>query len=700
MHKLIKIRKRDGTFEFFEEKKIESVIEKAISEVKGKDSSILKQSKKLAQELLSLLEKSIPEGIVPSVKDVEDVMLEILQKHKFSDVVKAIQEHKKKKHELAEFKTIMGIRDDVGLSENAIKVLAKRYLLKNDKGEIIETPKRLFERVAKAIASADNNYKENSKKTEKEFFEVLFNLEFLPNTPTLMNAGTELGQLSACFVLPIEDSLKNILHSAENAAIIHQSGGGTGFNFSKLRPKNDMVKSTHGVASGPVSFMRIYDVVTDVVKQGGKRRGANMAILDINHPDIREFIAFKADPSAMRNFNTSVSATDEFMNSVEKNLEIPLINPRNKTVIKKDSAKELFNLIAENAWKTGDPGLVFIDEINRWNPTPQVGKLESTNPCGEQPLLSYESCNLGSINLTKMFFKGKFSWEKFKQTIHTAVHFLDNVIDANKYPLPEIEAITKANRKIGLGVMGFAEALLKLEIPYNSKESLDFAEKLMKFMRDESHKKSQEIGQKRGSFPNFAGSIYSKKYKFLRNATLTTIAPTGSISILAGCTSGIEPLFAISFTREILEGTQLLEVNKEFEYVAQEKNFFSKSLMSKISKKGSVQGLKEVPKQIQRVFVTAFDIEPEWHIKMQSVFQKYTDNAVSKTVNLPANATIEDVKKIYLLAYKLKCKGITVYRYGAKEKQVLTFGKTPEESLKVKTEYSGGCPGEECAVEY
>ncbi|MEK6856985.1 MAG: adenosylcobalamin-dependent ribonucleoside-diphosphate reductase, partial [Nanoarchaeota archaeon] len=469
---------------------------------------------------------------------------------------------------------------------------------------------------------------------------------------------------------------------------------------SNFRPKNDIVISTHGVACGPVSFMRIYDVVTDVVKQGGKRRGANMAILNISHPDVREFISLKSNPSLMKNFNISVAVTDSFMDAVEKDLEVALINPKTKNVVKKEKAKELFNLISENAWKTGDPGLIFIDEINRWNPTPQIGKLDSTNPCGEQPLLPYESCNLGSINLAKMFFKGKFSWEKFKQTINTGVHFLDNVIDANKYPLPEIEAVTKSNRKIGIGVMGFAETLLKLEIPYNSKEALDFADKLMKFLRDESHKKSQELGQKRGSFPNFAGSSYAKKYKFLRNATITTIAPTGSISILADCTSGIEPLFAISFTREILEGTQLLEVNKEFEEVAQEKEFFSKALMSKIARKGSVQDIKEVPKQVKRVFVTAFDIEPDWHVKMQTVFQKYTDNAVSKTVNLPADATVEDVKKIYLLAYKLKCKGITVYRYGAKEKQVLTFGKTPTESLKVKTEYSGGCPGEECAVEF
>lgn len=700
MPKLIKIRKMDGSFEFFEENKIESVIIKAIESAKGKDSALIKQAKKLAQEIIELMEKSIPENIVPSVHDVEDVTMEVLKKHKLFDLMKSMQEYKLKKSRLTEFKTVAGVRDDIGLSENAIKVLAKRYLLRNESGEIIETPKRLFERVAKAVSSIDSAYKENSKKSEKEFLEMMLNLEFLPNTPTLMNAGTQIGQLSACFVLPIEDSLKSILHTAENSAIIHQSGGGTGFNFSKIRPKNDIVKSTKGVASGPVSFMRIYDVITDVIKQGGKRRGANMSILNINHPDIKEFITVKSATNYLKNFNISVAVTDEFMEAVEKDLELSLVNPRTNKVAKKESAKELFNLIVENAWKTGDPGLVFIDEINRSNPTPAIGRIESTNPCGEQPLLAYECCNLGSINLAKMFVNKKFSWEKFRQTICKSVHFLDNVIDANRYPMPEIEMITKANRKIGLGIMGFAETLIKIGIPYNSKEAVGFAQKISKFLRDESHKKSQEFGQRRGSFPNFQSSIYSKRYEFLRNATLTTIAPTGTISIIADCTSGIEPLFAIAFTREILEGTQLLEVNREFKENSKEKGFYSKALMSKIARRGSVQGIKEVPKQAQRIFVTALDIDPEYHVKIQSAFQEHTDNAVSKTVNLPENATVADIKKIYMLAYKLKSKGITVYRYGSKENQVISFGKTPAELLKVKTEYSGGCPGEECAVEF
>ncbi|MBI2564481.1 adenosylcobalamin-dependent ribonucleoside-diphosphate reductase [Candidatus Woesearchaeota archaeon] len=696
MVKLVKIRKRDGTYAFFNADKIKSGIEKAIKESKANIKKTLPKSKKITQEITKFLEKNFSDVIIPTSQDIEDIVLETLKKYKLQDVIESFLAYKKKQLEAIPFKTVRSVRDDVGLSENSLQVLAKRYLLKNESGTIVETPRRLFERVARAIAEPERLYsKGNVKKTYELFLELLLNLEFLPNTPTLMNAETKLSQLSACFVLPVEDSLKSIFKTLENTALIHQSGGGTGFNFSKIRPKGDIVMSTKGVASGPISFMKIYNLTTDIIKQGGKRRGANMGMLEITHPDIEEFITVKSKNNQLNNFNISVLATEAFMESVEKNEKIALINPRTKKKVKEVSAKQLFDLITENAWKTGDPGLVFIDEINRHNPTPKVGKIECTNPCGEQPLLPYESCNLGSINLIKMFVKNKFSWEKLRKTIRLAVHFLDNVIDANKYPSPEIEAITKANRKIGLGVMGFAETLARLEIPYNNNKAIEFAEKLMKFIQSEARKRSEELGIERGSFPNFPESTLAKNYNTMRNSTVTTIAPTGTISIIANATSGIEPFFAISFVREVMEGTQLVETNEYFEQIAKEKEFYSKKLMLEISRQGSIQKIKGVPKSVKDIFVTAFDINPEWHVRMQAAFQKYTDNAVSKTINLSQNATVEDVKKAYTLAHKLKCKGITVFRYGSKEQQVLYFAK---DKVEVKTEFAGGCPGLECVV--
>ncbi|MBI5253276.1 MAG: adenosylcobalamin-dependent ribonucleoside-diphosphate reductase [Euryarchaeota archaeon] len=569
------------------------------------------------------------------------------------------------------------------LGVNAARVLERRYLLKNERGEIIETPAQMFRRVARAIAAVDTIYGENAK-TEEEFYSMLANLEFLPNSPTLMNAGTELGQLAACFVLPVEDSMKSIFEALKSMALIHQSGGGTGFSFSKLRPKGDIVKSTKGVASGPVSFMRIFDIATEVIKQGGRRRGANMGILWVDHPDITEFITAKEKEGFLANFNISVGITDNFMDAVEKNEDWELINPRTGKPEKRFKAKDIFDLIVTMAWRTGDPGLIFLDEINRHNPTPKLGEIESTNPCGEVPLLPHESCNLGSINLSKMVSNTEIDWEKLRSITRTAVHFMDNVIDANKYPLPEIEKATKANRKIGLGVMGFADMLLKLEMPYDSNEALAVAEKVMKFVQEEAKKKSMEIAQERGSFPN---------------ATVTSVAPTGTISIIASTSSGIEPLFAISFMRNVM-GTQLLEVNPIFESVAKEKGFHSTDLMIEIAKRGSIQGMKEIPEDVRRVFVTALDISPEWHVKMQAAFQKYVDNAVAKTVNLPHSATMEDVRRIFLLAYKLKCKGTTIYRYGSKSEQVLYVGGVTkgEKGVIANSEYAGGCPSGVCEL--
>jgi ribonucleoside-diphosphate reductase alpha chain len=563
----------------------------------------------------------------------------------------------------------------------------------------------MFQRVARKVASADRLYgkKFNAKETEREFYRVMSNLEFIPNSPALINAGTRMGQLSACFVLPVEDSMKSIFEAVKDMALIHQSGGGTGFSFSKLRPKGDLVKSTKGIASGPVSFMRVFDMATDIIKQGGRRRGANMGILRIDHPDILEFITAKTREGAFTNFNLSVAVTDKFMRLLNTDKEYELINPRTGKSIRKLRARDVFNLIVATAWKTGDPGLVFIDQMNRNNPTPHIGIIESTNPCGEEPLLPYESCVLGSINLSKMVGKKKINWQKLRGIIKTAIHFLDNVIDVNKYPLPQIERMTKGNRKIGLGVMGFAEMLIKLGIPYNSQEGIRIAEKTMKFIAREAREKSKRLAKPRGVFPNFKGSIWAKRKVRVRNSALITIAPTGTISTIAGCSSGIEPLFAISYVRRILEGTQFLETNSLFEEAAMDKGFHNKKLLMEIAKKGSIQHMKKIPQSIRKIFVTAFDISPEWHVRMQAAFQKYTDNAVSKTVNLPYEATVEEVEKVYKLAHQLGCKGVTVYRYGSKSQQVLYLGPVPKEAgeeapgyVSVDSEYAGGCPAPYC----
>jgi len=1057
---ITKIRKRDGKIVDFDSAKIKDAIHKAFIAVELGNGE---KAETLTKEVVKLLDERFREKI-PSVEDAQDIVIEVLNKNGYEKVAEEYENYRKKKDEIRELREKLGIVEPK-LTVNALEVLNRRYLLKDETERIIETPAKMFERIAQAIANVDKLYGEDPKKSEKIFYGMMTRLEFIPNSPTLFNAGTELGQLSACFVLPVEDSLESIFSAVKNMALIEKSGGGVGFDFSKLRPNGDIVRSTKGVASGPVSFMRVFDTATEVIKAGGKRRGAMMGILRVDHPDILEFITSKQKPGFLSNFNISVAVTDDFMKTLEEDGEYWLINPRNREKVRKLKAQNVWNLIVKSAWISGDPGVIFIDEINRHNPTPEIGKIEATNPCipaytwimtddgprqvadlirekftavvngerwetskegffktgvkpvyklitkegfeihltkdhpiikvkkvsrykietewakvgdlkkgdkillnnnqtvnywygkftfeegyliglllgdgtikedkailsswgeskgkkavrelvyayaeklphrsdfsgwipiknrseyrlslgylkklaeelglkpgekkitalmekassdfcrglirglfdsdgsvqgnqqkgisvrlaqsniellkavqrillrcgicskiyanrrrrgfsrmpngkggtrdyphapqhelvisneniwhfnqkigfgdlekkerleqllnnyrrkmnrerflatvediifhdqeevfdakipginafdangfivhncGEQPLLPYESCNLGSINLSRMVEDGKINWEKLRETVRNAVHFLDNVIDANRYPLKEIEAITKANRKIGLGVMGFADMLIKLGIRYDSEEALELAEKLMEFIDEEAHKKSMEMAEKRGSFPNFENSIWKDKYKAMRNATVTTIAPTGSISIIAGCSSGIEPIFAISFIRNVLGGTRLFETNPLFEMMAKERGFYSAKLLEEIAKTGSVQKIDEVPEDVKKVFVTALDIKPEWHVRMQAAFQKYTDNAVSKTVNMPTEATVDDVRMVYELAWKLKCKGVTVFRYGSKPEQVLYIGeiRTKERQfVTAESEYAGGCPTKTC----
>jgi ribonucleoside-diphosphate reductase alpha chain len=576
---------------------------------------------------------------------------------------------------------------DLPLSDNSVAVLLRRYLMKDEDGRPMERPEDMFRRVAENVALAERNYNatdEEVQQTAETFYQMMADLEFMPNSPTLMNAGRDLQQLSACFVLPIDDNMESIFSTLKNTALIHKSGGGTGFSFSLLRPKNSRVRTTHGIASGPVSFMKVYDNATQEIKQGGTRRGANMGILRVDHPDIIDFITCKAE-GGITNFNISVALTEEFMSAVEGDEDYDLVNPHTREVERQISARKVFDLIVNMAWMTGDPGIVFLDRINRDNPTPHVGEIEATNPCGEQPLLPYESCNLGSINLAQMLrpINGsyEFDWGKLRRTVHKCIRFLDNIIDMNNFPLPEIEELTFGNRKIGLGVMGFADALIMLGIAYNSHRALECAEEVMSFIKTEGKAASVELAKQRGSYPNFEGSTHQAQgLEQMRNTTVTTIAPTGTISIIAGCSSGIEPLFAVSYVRTVMDGTRLVEVHPLFLQIAKERGFYSEELMQTISEHGSVHGMAEVPEDVQRLFVTSHDLEPLDHIKMQAAFQNYTDNAVSKTVNMRHDAPAEEVRQVYWYAFQNGCKGVTVFRDGCKGgEQVLSTGATPKE---------------------
>jgi len=669
-----KIQKRDGRIADFDQAKIAEAVWKAAKAVGGNDRSL---ADTLAAQVVERLEKQLKPGEFPTVEQVQDLVEITLIENGHARTAKAYILYRQKRAEIRHAKTMLGVVDELKLPLNSILVLERRYLQKDENGKVVESTGQMFRRVSKGIAEVEKQYGKSDSETaalENEFHGMMTSFEFIPNSPTLMNTGTQFRQLSACFVLPVEDSIDSIFNTLKATALIHKTGGGTGFAFSRLRPKGDMVKTTGGVASGPISFATVYDTATDVVKQGGRRRGANMGILRVDHPDIMDFVVAKEKEGVLRNFNISVALTDKFMHAVEKDEDFELVNPRNGTVAKKLKARVIWNLIVMMAWKNGEPGVIFIDTINRYNPTPNVGEIESTNPCGEQPLLPFESCNLGSIDVSKFVTEeGKMSWDQLRETIRKAVRFLDNVIDANVYVQPEIKEITKGNRKIGLGVMGFADMLIRRGTKYDTEEGLKAGEELMRFINDEGHKMSAELAVEKGSFPNFQGSVWEKKSKAMRNATVTTVAPTGTISIISGCSQGIEPFFAIAYIRDVADslGKSLVEINPLFEDIALREGFYSEELMRKISRKTSIQDVDEVPENIRKVFVTAHDISAEWHVRMQAAFQKHTDNAVSKTINFPNSATPNDIEKAYWLAYKSGCKGITVYRHGSREMQVL-----------------------------
>lgn len=628
----------------------------------------------------------------PTTEDVQDIAEDVLISYDLSDLAKSYILYRARHKGFQDVKNLIGIKKDVlKLSINAITVLEKRYLLRNTKGELIETPKQMFQRVAKHVASIEKE--KLRKRYSKEFYEIMSNLEFLPNTPCLVNSGNKMGQLAACFVLPIEDSMESIYESLKNSALIFQSGGGVGYDFSKLRRKGALINSTNGQSSGPVSFMNIFDKSSDVIKRGGIRRGASIGVLRVDHPDILEFVNAKAY-GGFENFNISVAVTDDFMKKVISNeyyyLKYPWSEFGNEKVSKL-KARDVFEMICANAWSNGDPGLVFIDEINRKHVLKKLGRIRTTNPCGAVDLLDNESCVLGSVNLSKMIKDGRVDWIKLDRTIRLGVRFLDNMIDVNKYPLKEVEKITKANRKIGLGIMGWADFLLELEVKYDSYEGLELAKKVMSFIKKTAEEESISLGKEKGFFKNYKKSSLKKKR---RNATLLSIAPTGSISLIAGCSSGIEPLFGLAYVRSILSGADLFEMNKRFEEYLRYRGLYSKDLVTNVAKAGSLKNLN-VPKEVKNLFVTAFDVKPEWHVKMQAVFQKYVDNAVSKTVNLPKSATVEDIKRIYVQAFRLNCKGITVYRDGSRDNQVLNLGDK-KDLIRVNEDYSGGCLFRDC----
>ncbi|MBU0527812.1 adenosylcobalamin-dependent ribonucleoside-diphosphate reductase [Candidatus Micrarchaeota archaeon] len=682
---ILQIKKRDGNVAEFDKEKIINAIFKAAQSVGGTDRE---EAENVAVKVIEAINSKFKEEYIPTVEEVQDVVEKALIETGHAATAKSYIIYRHRKNVEREMKQILGVEDDLKLPLTSVQILERRYLLKNDQGKVIESPSMLFRRVANYLASNEENYGADEQSVNhysEAFFQIMTNFEFMPNSPTLMNAGTKLGQLAACFVLPVKDGIEEIFESVKHQAIIHKTGGGTGFCFSFLRPKGDFVASTAGIASGPISFMSAFDNATNVIKQGGKRRGANMATLHVWHPDIEEFITMKQTPGVMENFNVSVMVDDEFMSAVESNGEYELKNPRNNEVLRKVSAKTMFNLISYSAWKSAEPGMLFIDTINKTNPTPN-DPIHATNPCGEVPMPDYESCNLGSINLAKFVeldwsktdWKKKVNWDRLRYVTRLAFQFLDNVIDLNKYPIEQIKVQSQKNRRIGLGVMGFARMLFKMGVAYDSELGYEVGEQVMKFINDEARKMSHELGRARGSFPSFKESPLSQQFDAMRNATCTSIAPTGSISMIADSTSGIEPVFALSFLKTVRAG-QYYYLDPIFEHVLKVRGLYSEELIKKVMEEGTIQTMDEIPEDIKAVFRISHDLSPESHVLMQAAFQKNVELAVSKTINMPANSSVEDVENVYLLAWKTGCKGVTIYRDSSRNEQVLHIGQ------KVKT---------------
>ena len=679
---LTTVIKRDGRVVPLDPEKITNALYRAAQSVGGTDRALAQH---LTQKIIEHLKQTYLDK-TPTVEDIQDAVEKILIKEGHAKTAKAYILYRERHKQFRDMRIAVldGKSTALKLSLNSLLILKERYLKRDNTHHIQETPEDLFQRVAHTVAQADTLYGQSAEKSEEEFYHMLTHLEFLPNSPTLANAGGIIQQLASCFVLPVEDSLDGIFDALKHAALIHKQGGGTGFSFSRLRPKNDVISTLNTGSSGPIAFMKVFDAALETVKQGGKRKGANMAILRVDHPDILQFITMKSDHKTLQNFNISVALTDTFMNALEKNEPYELINPRTGNVSHTLPARHIWDLITLEAWKTGDPGIVFIDRINasKANPTPFLGTIESTNPCGEQPLFPYEACNLGSINLAKCVHEGQVNWERLKQVIHDSIHFLDNVIDITHYPLHQIEQLCKANRRIGLGIMGFADFLYKINIRYDSEEGVAWARKVMQFISLEADTASQVIAALRGPFPHFDKSIYAGGTP-LRNCTRTTIAPTGTISMIADCSSGIEPLYALVFNKVVLDGKELLYVNEEFERVAHAQGFYSEELMKRIARQGSIQEFPDIPQPIKDIFRISHDMNPYWHIRIQAAFQEFTNNAVSKTVNFPNSATPKDIEQAYILAYQLGCKGITAYRDGSKDIQVFNL-PTQEKKLEEK----------------
>jgi ribonucleoside-diphosphate reductase alpha chain len=679
MTEMAKIKKRNGQVVAFDEAKITTAIGAVVKE--------RHEPERLTKIVITILKKAV-NGKIPTVEQVQDIVEQVLMAGGHYEAAKAYILYRKQHQTLRSAKAVIGVEDDLGLSLNQLKVLENRYLRHDDAGKVIETPRQLFSRVAKFVAG--NEPKTKQKDWETRFYEVISRLEFVPAGGYLRSAGTIKPSLANCFVLPVEDDMAAIFDAVKWLALVQQRGGGTGFNFSKLRPKGDYVQKSGGFATGPVSFMKVFDAATAQVMQGGFRMGANMGILNVDHPDILEFINCKSQAGEITNFNISVGATDEFMTAVKKNQKFALKNPRTGETVQTLPAKKLFNQIVALAWRTGDPGMIFLDAINRKNPVLNtLGPMLATNPCGEQPLHPFDVCNLGSLNLAKFVRGGRIDWERLRKVTQTAVRFLDNGIDVSGYPIPEIEIMAKANRRIGLGVMGWADMLYQLGVAYNSNAGVRLAEKVIKTVNDAAVAESVSLAREKGVFKNWKGSNYQKRGIKRRNLAVTTIAPTGTIAMVASCSSGIEPEFALSFVKNVVDEAGLTYVNEHFKKAmvnAKLSEEQKKQVLEEAAKSGSCQQIEYLPDSIKKTFVTAFDIAPEWHVKMQAAFQKHTENAVSKTINFPQTATIEDVEKAYLLAWELGCKGITIYRSGSKDAQILTNSQLPISSSRKKTQ--------------